>query len=205
MEFASYLAGERWSDHPRCTHPLLAAVARLVNDNTSDDGRQRLTGLIPSVIGLTSDDPRWNAVIARRAAVTALPVVSFEHQRALAVGLLTCERVLAELDGRPATSLSATRPAKRWRRCRRPSAGRGSTAVTDPSRPRDSIDAARRASSCSRSVASPRDAAPIATTYSSSLLTATIADCAALMTWRPSTVGFPSSRSLSRRWSIRRQ
>ena len=107
MEFASYLAGEHWSDHPDCTHPLLAAVARLVNDNTSDDARQRLTELIPSVIGLTSDDPRWNAVIARRAAVTALPVVSHEHQRALAVGLLTCERVLAELDGRPETTLSA--------------------------------------------------------------------------------------------------
>ena len=45
-------------------------------------------------------------MIARRAAVTALPVVSYEHQRALAVGLLTCERVLAELDGRPPTSLS---------------------------------------------------------------------------------------------------
>ncbi|WP_344829386.1 hypothetical protein [Nonomuraea dietziae] len=24
MELASYLAGERWSDHPACTHPLLA-------------------------------------------------------------------------------------------------------------------------------------------------------------------------------------
>jgi hypothetical protein len=108
MEFASYLAGEHWSDHPRCTHPLLAAVARLVNDNTSDDARQRLTAMIPSVIGLTSDDPRWNAVIARRAAVTALPVVSFEHQRALAVGLLTCERLLAELDGEPSDSLSST-------------------------------------------------------------------------------------------------
>lgn len=124
MEFASYLAGERWSDHPQCTHALLAAVARLVNDNTSDPSRQRLTGLIPSVIGLTSDDPRWNAVIARRAAVTALPRVSFEHQRALAVGVLTCERVLAELDGRPATSqstiaretLSAVPAAERWAR-----------------------------------------------------------------------------------------
>jgi hypothetical protein len=29
MELASYLAGERWSDHPACTHPLLASVARL--------------------------------------------------------------------------------------------------------------------------------------------------------------------------------
>src|SRR6266508_3610282 len=50
MEFASLLAGERWSDHPGCTHPLLAAVARHVNDHTSDAGRPRLAGLIPSVI-----------------------------------------------------------------------------------------------------------------------------------------------------------
>ena len=58
MEMASYLAGERWSDHPKCTHPLLAMVARLVNDNTSDDHRSRLTELIPSVIGLTTTDRR---------------------------------------------------------------------------------------------------------------------------------------------------
>ena len=34
MELASYLAGERWSAHPPCTHPLLAALARDVNDHT---------------------------------------------------------------------------------------------------------------------------------------------------------------------------
>ncbi|GAA1225095.1 hypothetical protein GCM10009655_24890 [Rhodoglobus aureus] len=28
MEFASYLAGEKWSDHPSCTHPALAVVPR---------------------------------------------------------------------------------------------------------------------------------------------------------------------------------
>ena len=43
MEFASYLAGERWSDHPACTHGTLAHLARLVNDLTSDAGRARLT------------------------------------------------------------------------------------------------------------------------------------------------------------------
>ena len=64
MELASYLAGERWSDHPRCTHPLLASVARLVNDLTSDGQRSRLAGLIPCVIGMTSDDPRIDARIA---------------------------------------------------------------------------------------------------------------------------------------------
>ena len=57
MEMASYLAGERWSDHPKCTHPLVATVARLVNDNTSDDHRSRLAELIPSVIGLHDHRP----------------------------------------------------------------------------------------------------------------------------------------------------
>jgi hypothetical protein len=56
MELASLLAGERWSDHPACTHPLLASVARHVNDHTSDAGRARLADLVPSVIGLTGDD-----------------------------------------------------------------------------------------------------------------------------------------------------
>src|SRR3954469_3458577 len=45
MERASFLAGERWSDHPACTHPLLAALARDVNDCTSDANRQRLVTL----------------------------------------------------------------------------------------------------------------------------------------------------------------
>jgi hypothetical protein len=105
MELASLLAGERWSDHPACTHPLLAAVARHVNDYTSDAGRQRLATLIPSVIGLTGHDLHVDARIALRCATTALPVVSAERQRAMAVAVLTADRVLAGLDGRPAAAL----------------------------------------------------------------------------------------------------
>src|SRR5918993_2709892 len=105
MEFASFLAGERWGDHPACTHPLLAAVARLVNDYTSDAGRSRLVELIPSVIGLTGDDLRIDAGIALGSARLALPVAAAERQRVLAVSVLSCERVLAELDGRPAGAL----------------------------------------------------------------------------------------------------
>jgi hypothetical protein len=101
MEFASLLAGERWSDHPACTHPLLAAVARHVNDHTSDAGRPRLVDLIPSVIGLTGQDLHIEARIALRSATMALPVVAAERQRVMAVSVLACERVLAELDGRP--------------------------------------------------------------------------------------------------------
>jgi hypothetical protein len=100
MELASYLAGEPWSDHPACTHPLLAALARDVNDHVSDAARGRLAPLIPDVIGLTTDDPRVDVWIARDAALTALPIVSARHQNTVAVGLLRCERVLAEMEGR---------------------------------------------------------------------------------------------------------
>ena len=48
MEFASYLAGEAWSDHPSCTHPLSASLARMVNDCSSDTARSRLMPLIPT-------------------------------------------------------------------------------------------------------------------------------------------------------------
>src|SRR5919198_2105013 len=101
MEFASLLAGERWSDHPACTHPLLAAAARDINDHISDPGRAQLAELIPSVIGLTGDDPHIDARIALRCATVALPVVAAQRQRVMAVAVLACERILADLDGRP--------------------------------------------------------------------------------------------------------
>jgi hypothetical protein len=101
MEFASYLAGERWSDHPACTHPLLARLARLVNDYTRDSRRQELAGLVPAVVGLTSDDVRVELRIALRAALSALPVVAEERQRAMAMTVLVANRMLAQVDGLP--------------------------------------------------------------------------------------------------------
>ncbi|MGH3367265.1 MAG: hypothetical protein ACRDOY_08695 [Nocardioidaceae bacterium] len=108
MEFASYLAGERWSDHPKCTHPLLAALARDVNDHVSDDARARLVPLIPDVIGVTSDDPRVDVEIALRAATHALPMASADRQRALAVSVIRCEELLADKEGRPTGSMRAS-------------------------------------------------------------------------------------------------
>ncbi|HEY7361267.1 MAG TPA: hypothetical protein VH642_10675, partial [Streptosporangiaceae bacterium] len=101
MELASYLAGERWSDHPACTHPLLAALARDVNDYTSDAGRAGLVPLIPSVIGLAGEDLHVDARIALTCARMALPVVAATQQQVMAVSVLACERMLASLDGRP--------------------------------------------------------------------------------------------------------
>jgi hypothetical protein len=107
MELASFLAGEPWSDHPACTHGLLAAMARDVNDHVGDHARSRLAVLIPEVIGLNGDDPRIDAWIAREAALAALPVTSAERQGVAAVGLLRCERVLNQLDLRPKDHLDA--------------------------------------------------------------------------------------------------
>jgi hypothetical protein len=106
MEMASFLASERWSDHPACTHPLLAHLARLVNDSVTDAQRARLIPLIPSVIGLTSDDVRVDATIALRCAQAALPIAAAPRQNVLATAVMACERVLAELDGRDRDSMS---------------------------------------------------------------------------------------------------
>ena len=105
MELASFLAGERWTDRPSCTHPLLAEVARNVNDRTSDAERFKLAPLIPSVIGLTTDDPRADARIALSCALMALPVVSAERQRALAVAVHACAGRLDALRDTGATEL----------------------------------------------------------------------------------------------------
>jgi len=107
MELASFLAGERWSDHPPCTHPLLAAVARDVNDHLGDEARRRIAPMIPEVIGLNGTDPVIGVLLAREVVLVALPVASAPRQRVLAVGLLRCEQMLNELDGRPAGRLSA--------------------------------------------------------------------------------------------------
>jgi hypothetical protein len=100
MELASFLAGESWSDHPSCTHPLLASLARDVNDHVGDAARTRLAPLIPEVIGLNGSDPRVDAWIARETALAALPITACERQGVAAVGLLRCERMLNQLEGR---------------------------------------------------------------------------------------------------------
>ena len=99
MEYASYLAGERWSDRPACTHPALASLARLINDLTSDSARAGLATLIPSVVGLDGDDPRVTVLLAVLAGSSALPIASHTRQAALATGLLRCEELLDQWEG----------------------------------------------------------------------------------------------------------
>lgn len=77
MEYVSVLAGERFSDHPRCTHPALAQLARWVNDQTIDPAaRAQLAVLAPDLIGTRASDPRITRTITAcclRAAVALRP------------------------------------------------------------------------------------------------------------------------------------
>jgi len=118
MELASFLAGEKWSDHPDCTHPLLTALARDVNDLTSDSARCDLLPLVTRVIGLDGSDPRVPVALAIHAASAALPIASMERQRALAAGLLG---MLAATDSEELKrlgehALALTPDAERWAR-----------------------------------------------------------------------------------------
>ena len=118
MEFASHLAGEKWSDHPACTHPVLAALARDVNDLTSDSTRAGLSAHIHRVIGLTSDDPLFAPTIAMHAASAALPIASLERQRALAVWMLNIVNATGsiELHALAVTSFDSAPDTERWAR-----------------------------------------------------------------------------------------
>lgn len=72
LELVSVLAGEPWSDHPRCVHPVLASIARRVNDACSDDERDALIPLALPLIG-TRTAP-VSAVLVERCALAALSV-----------------------------------------------------------------------------------------------------------------------------------
>jgi hypothetical protein len=63
MEYVSVLAGTTFSDHPRCTDPTLATLARLVNDSCTDAGRPLLTAFAPELAGTGPVDPCGTAAI----------------------------------------------------------------------------------------------------------------------------------------------
>lgn len=118
MEYASYLAGEPWSDRPACTHPLLSALARDVNDLTSDSNRSLLLPLVPRVVGLYPAGDLYAAEIAVLAASAALPIASMERQRALAAGLLSLVRRVGDerLDELAEFALAQVPDVDRWAR-----------------------------------------------------------------------------------------
>ncbi len=51
MEAVAYIAGEPWTDSPRCASPVIAAFLRAWNDGMNDADRQQLVPLIPQLVG----------------------------------------------------------------------------------------------------------------------------------------------------------
>jgi hypothetical protein len=78
MELTALIAGEAHTDRPACVHPLLAALARVINDAVSDPARSQLITRAPSFIGTASVDPllfdRILALVVDRALPLALPI-----------------------------------------------------------------------------------------------------------------------------------
>jgi hypothetical protein len=97
MEYTSIIAGERFSDHPRCTDPALAAVARAVNDYSSDAARQRLVELASDLSVAHPTDPMLGYTVARRCLLTALPYSHQPRRRVLVVGLLGLDRASRDM------------------------------------------------------------------------------------------------------------
>ncbi|MEW1953092.1 hypothetical protein [Terrabacter sp. NPDC080008] len=124
MEMASFLAGERWSDHPACTDPVLAELARWVNDVLDDAHRQQLVIMVPEVVGLKPEDPPATTALLLTAARAALPVATYDRQNLMALAILNAERVLAGREGHSTDHLSAASraaltsspAAERWAR-----------------------------------------------------------------------------------------
>jgi hypothetical protein len=91
LEAVSYVAGERWTDHPECVCPVLAAFGRSWNDSLNDEDRQMLVPYIPRLVGTRStpqvEEARaWMATewLVRECAPTWLRLAGLEdHAHAL--------------------------------------------------------------------------------------------------------------------------
>ncbi len=82
LEYTSLLAGEPFSDAPRCVDGELAAVLRHANDVLSDADRPRLLPLLGRGIGLAARDAaRLRAEAARRFTTDLGVPLSAEEQR----------------------------------------------------------------------------------------------------------------------------
>lgn len=82
LEYTALLAGEVFSDAPRCVDGELAAVLRHANDVLSDAHRPRLLPLLGRAIGLAARDAaRLRAEAARRFASDLGVPLSAEEQR----------------------------------------------------------------------------------------------------------------------------
>jgi hypothetical protein len=92
MEYTSVLAGERFSDSPQCTDPVLAAVARAVNDYSSDAARQHIAPFAGDLTTASGAGDRVQRGIVRRCLLTAVRYAAGTRRHVLLVALLGLDR-----------------------------------------------------------------------------------------------------------------
>jgi hypothetical protein len=87
MEATALFAGEQHTDHPDSVHPVLAALARLVNDAVSDVARAGLLRQAPRLVGTAAAGPDINAALVelccRDAQAVTLPIWAARVRRDL--------------------------------------------------------------------------------------------------------------------------
>src|SRR4051794_4457138 len=111
MEIASFFAGERWSDHPKCADPSLAELARCVNDRMPDAQRPQLALMIPAVIG-TGQRRTPERVAIGACVVRSATTVGLRHATVKALPM-TCALLMAErVVGAPTPEAEALRTAQ---------------------------------------------------------------------------------------------
>jgi hypothetical protein len=106
MEYVSVLAGERFTDRPRCTDLGLALLAQMVNDAVSDSGRHLLAPVAADLSVLGPADAVTEARLVLTTLVRAGELVGGTHRLRRAE-----RRARGRLD-----ALARSGPAGRWAR-----------------------------------------------------------------------------------------
>jgi hypothetical protein len=110
MEYTSLLAGEPFSDEPRCVDPELAAVLRRANDRLPDAHRHLLLPLLGRSIGLVAGPPPppWSWRLPAGARRQRRAEVARHRERTDRLHGLVAERF------QRATGLAPAAPATLW-------------------------------------------------------------------------------------------
>ncbi len=115
MEYVSVLAGERFTDRPRCTHPAVAALAWQVNDAVSYEARQQLGLRAVDLVGSgrDADGPVRPVVLAAvaRAGLRLDPTSRFFTRLARRVEEAQAKAAQRRAEGRDAGDGSGGRIA----------------------------------------------------------------------------------------------
>jgi hypothetical protein len=83
MEYVSMLAGESFTDRPRCVDPLLVRLSWWVNDTLREEGRKALPIMAPRFIGTAHLGPQLAPGVMSALCDFAMPIVKPVERPAL--------------------------------------------------------------------------------------------------------------------------